>query len=529
MRLRYTGIPIFALLTFLTVLVASCTDDWDKHYSAEPANKSNLNLFQYIQGQTELSTFTKMLKSTGYDTILTKSQTFTVWAPTNQALVNVDLADTAQVSKIVKNHITRFSYTTSGVVNKTILMLNNKLIAFAKGTGGYTFGGKTIAQSDVATKNGIIHVLSEYAPYRMNLWEFLNKTDGIDSLRNYINSLTVLQLDTAASYKDGYFVSNVYKSTNKALTYLGKLKTEDSIYTAILPDNAAWSEAYSRILPYYNALDKDGGVAAQIANTKWTLIQDLIFRGVKSLPIATDSIYSTYGHGFANPNRLFAGSTVTEMSNGLSYVTSQLKNSATESWFKEIRIEGEDALNGRVVSNYTGTSVTSIGTGFNISKGYYVRLDPTTSSSISKLFVMFPIPNTLSAKYDIYCVFVPTSIVDPTDVRPNKVRFYLSYVNSSGVQVTNATVDINHTVQLPNPAKVSAVFTTTPTTQPEEMLVVSGFQFPYANLVKRLDYISSLLPTVSLKVENAAGVSSSELANFNRTLRIDCIILKPVQ
>ena len=171
--------------------------------------------------------------------------------------------------------------------------------------------------------------------------------------------------------------------------------------------------------------------------------------------------------------------------------------------------------------------MTSIGTGFNISKGYYVRLDPTTSSSISKLFVMFPIPNTLSAKYDIYCVFVPTSIVDPTDVRPNKVKFYLSYVNSSGVQVTNATVDINHTVQLPS--KVSAVFTTTPTSQPEEMLVVSGFQFPYANLVKRPDYISSLLPTVSLRVENASGVSSTELAAFNRTLRIDCIILKPVQ
>ena len=527
MRLRYNGMSIFALLTFITVLVASCTDDWDKHYSAEQANKSNLNLFQYIQGQTELSTFTKMLKSTGYDIILSKSQTFTVWAPTDQALVNVDLSDTTQVSNIVKNHITRFSYPTSGVINKTILMLDNKLIAFAKGAGGYTFGGKTIVQSDVATKNGIIHVLSDYAPYKMNIWEFLNKTDGVDSLRNYINSLTVIQLDTAASYKDGYFVSNVYKTTNKALTYLGKFKTEDSIYTAILPDNAAWSEAYSRILPYYNTLDKDGGAAAQIANTKWTLIQDLFFRGVKSLPLAKDSIYSTYGHGFSNPNRLFAGSTVTEMSNGLSYVTGQLQNSASESWLKEIRIEGENAQNGRIASNYTASAVTSIGTGFNISKGYYVRLDPTTSSSISKLFVMFPIPNTLSAKYDIYCVFVPTSIVDPADLRPNKVRFYLSYVNSSGVQVTNASVDINHMVQLPS--KVSAVFTTTPTSQPEEMLVVSGFQFPYANLVKRPDYISSLLTTVSLKVENASGVSSAELAAFNRRLLIDCIILKPVQ
>ncbi len=525
MRLRFYRIPIFSLLTLLTVLVVSCTDDWNNHYYAEQASKSNLNLYQYIQAQTELSTFTKMLKITGYDTILNSSQTFTVWAPIDQSLVNVDLTDTALVTKIVTNNITRFSYPTSGIISKRILMLDNKLIVFAKGAGGYTFGGKTVIQSDVATKNGIIHMLSDYAPYRLNIWEFINKTDGIDSLRNYLNSLTITQIDTAASYKDGFFVSNVYKSTNKALTYLGKFYNEDSIYTAILPDNAAWSEAYNRILPYYKATDKDGGVSAQIVNTKWTLIQDLFFRGVKSLPIATDSIFSTYGNGFSNPNRLFAGSQVTEMSNGLSYITNQLKNVATDSWFKEIRIEAENPYNGIIKAYYSSTIESSIGTGYKVSKGYYLRVDPTTSSTISKPSVTFPIPNTLAAKYDIYCVFVPTSIIDATDVRPNKVKFYLSYLNNSGSQITNAAVDINNNVLAPN--KAGAIFTTTPTSEVQEMLVVSGFQFPFANLVKQSDYISGLLPTVSLKIENA--VNPNEQANFNRTLRIDCIILKPVQ
>ena len=526
MRLRYYGIPFFALLIF-TVLVSSCREDWDNHYYADASGKSKLNLYQYIQSQGELSTFTKMLKSTGYDSVLNKSQTFTVWAPNNQALVNVDLTDTALVRKIVKNHITRFSRPSSGVITKNVLMLDNKLIVFALGTTGYTFGGKTIVKSDVATTNGIIYILSDYAPYKMNIWEFINNATGIDSLRGYINSLTVNQIDTAASYKDGIFISTVYKQTNKALTYLGKFKSEDSLYTAILPDNAAWVEAYGRILPYYNTLSKDGGVPAQIANTKWTLIQDLFFKGKKTLPIVQDTLYSTYGHGFLNPNRLFTGTQATEMSNGLSYVTSQLQNSATDSWFKEIRIEAESTRYGRTTSNYTATSVTSIGTGYNISKGYYLRLDPTTSSSISKLFVNFPIPNTLSAKYDIYCVFVPTSIVDTTDKRPNKVRFYLSYVNSAGVQVTNASIDANHQVQLPS--KASAIFTTTPSGQPQMMLVTSGFQFSYSNLVGSADYISGLLSTVALKVENAAGVNTTELAGFNRTLRIDCIILKPVQ
>jgi len=526
MRLRYYGIPLFALLIF-TVLVCSCRDDWDNHYYADATGKSKLNLYQYIQSQAELSTFTKMLKSTGYDSVLNKSQTFTIWAPNNQALVNVDLTDTALVRKIVKNHITRFSRPSSGVITKKVLMLDNKLIVFALGTTGYTFGVKAIVKSDVATTNGIIYILSDYAPYKMNIWEFINNASGIDSLRGYLNSLTVNQIDTAASYKDGIFISTVYKQTNKALTYLGNFKSEDSLYTAILPDNTAWVEAYARILPYYNTLSKDGGVPAQIANTKWTLIQDLFFKGKQTLPIVQDTLYSTYGHAFFNPNRLFAGAQSTEMSNGISYLTSQLQNSATDSWFKEIRIEAESTRYGRTTSNYTATSVTSIGTGYTISKGYYLRLDPTTSSSISKLFVNFPIPNTLSAKYDIYCVFVPTSIVDTTDKRPNKVRFYLSYVNSAGVQVTNASIDANHQVQLPS--KASAIFTTTPSGKPEMMLVTSGFQFSYSNLVGSADYISGLLSTVAVKVENAAGVSSVELAGFNRTLRIDCIILKPVQ
>lgn len=521
MRLKNYGIPVFALLTFLTVLVASCTDDWSKHYSAEQASKSNLNLYQYIQAQTELSTFTKMLKIAGYDTILNTSQTFTVWAPTDQSLMNVNLLDTAQIIKIVENHITRFSYSTSAIISKKMLMLDNKLIVFAKGADGYTFGGLKIVQSDVATKNGIIHVLSDYSPYRQNIWEFLNYAEGIDSVRNYINSLSITTIDTAASYKDGFIVKTVYKTTNIVLTYLAAINKEDSIYTVIWPNNTAWVEAYNRILPYYNTLNKDGGVAAQTAYTKLTIIQDLFFRGVKSLPIASDSLYSTNGNGFADPNRLFAGTQVTEMSNGLSYVTDKLKYNATESWCKPIKVEAENER-GRTTTLFTATIQLSIGTGYNISRGLYLQLN-SSSTSKTQPSVQFQIPNTLSTKYDIYCVFVPGSIANPTDVRPNKVKFYLSYIDSKGARVTNAPVDINNAVLAPG--KTGDVFTTTPTSQPQEMLVASGFQFPYTNLAKLTGYV----PTVTLKVENAVGFTDDEKNNFNKTLRIDYIILKPVQ
>jgi len=526
MRLRNYGIPVFALLTFLTVLAVSCTDDWNKHYNTEQTSKSNLNLYQYIQAQAELSTFTKMLKIAGYDTILTTSQTFTVWPPTNQSLENVNLLDTAQIIKIVENHIARFSYPTTGIVSKKILMLDNKLIVFANGADGYTFGGLKILQSNVATKNGIIHLVSGYLPYELSIWEFLNNAEGLDSVRNYINSYSITSIDTAASIKDGYMIRKVYKTTNILLKTFAAINKEDSIYTVIWPNNTAWVEAYNRILPYYNTLSTDGGVATQIDKTKKAIIQDLFFRGVKSLPITADSLFSTYPvstyperHGFADPNRLFAGAQVTELSNGLSYVTDKLKYNASESWCPKIKVEAENGFY-RIDTLFNAASQSSIGTGFKISNGFYLTLTPGAVGS-TQPYTTFKIPYTLSAKYDIYCAFVPGSIVNPLNVKPYKVKFYLSYVDSNGKQVYNAPVNKNNAVLAPGQA--GDIFTTTPTSNVQEMLVVAGFQFPYTNMSKPTGYI----PTVRLKVENA--VLTSEAAKFSKTMRIDYIILKPVQ
>jgi len=511
--------------------MVSCTaDEWDKHYNSPAANKSELNLYEYIESRQELSTFAKMLKKVGYDSILNSSQTFTVWAPNDSALLGVDTTDLTLVKNIVTNHIARFSFPTSGISNKMILMMDNKLIPFTKNGSSYTFGEKPIikVESDIATSNGIVHMLSEYVPYKQNLWEFIKEANGVDSLKNYINSLTILMLDNSKSYHNGVFVDSVMMSTNYVFDNLAALNKEDSIYTAILPDNSAWTEAYNRIKLYYNTLNADGGVFVQRLLTKQTLVQDLFFRGKKTLPIVEDSLKSTGGNSFADPSRLFANSQLNEMSNGYSYVTDILKYPATESWFKTIKVEAESTQFGRSVLNFAPSAVASIGSGLDISNGNYLTLRSTTQAASAMLYANFPIPYTLSAKYNIYCVFVPTTIVSPTDVRPNKVRFYLTYMNSAGNQVNYANIDENNNVLSTAIPKRSAIFTTDGT-QITKMLVAKDFVFPYCNLIysNNLDISSSL--TVALKVENATGVTGAETANFNRDLRIDCIILEPVQ
>ncbi|HPT44011.1 MAG TPA: fasciclin domain-containing protein, partial [Paludibacteraceae bacterium] len=205
MKLRYFGVTLLVALV-MAFTITSCTEEWDSHYDTLSAGKSELNLYDYIKSQPDLSTFANMLQITGYDSILSKPQTFTVWAPSNEALNGLNTSDPAQALEIVKNHITRFSYTTSGISRSIMLMLNSKLITFEKQGDGYYFNDLRIVKPDLAASNGILHVINQYAPYRKNLWEFINSASGLDSLRTYVNSLTRREFDVDASYKDGVFV-----------------------------------------------------------------------------------------------------------------------------------------------------------------------------------------------------------------------------------------------------------------------------------------------------------------------------------
>jgi hypothetical protein len=524
MKFKQLSIPLVITLV-LAFSAVSCSDVWDEHYNSQPLNKSNLNLYQYIANDSTLSVFAYMLRVTGYDSILSQSQSYTVWAPTNESLLmSVNIFDSVEVKRVVENHITRFSYSTNTLVNnaKLLRMFDNKLLQFDKGANGFTFGGKTIIKSDLAMKNGIIHVIQDYAPYVPNFWEYIEQTPELSELSTYLKSLNIKTYDPTASFQDKVFVDSVFKTTNIVLDYLAALKTEDSTYTAILPDNDAWDEAYNRISPYYHSTIAEGGAVTQKKYTQLTLVKDLFFRGrLNSTYAVADTLKSTNGNKFANPDRLFTGSQKKELSNGSGFVTSKLNIQANESWLHEIRLEAEYAsFDATDLVNYTQTIMPTIGTGYVVSRGRYLKAESKTQSSLSTLFVNFQIPNTLAAKYNIYCVFVPASISSATDARANKVKFYLSYIDATGKQITNAAIDATNTVK--TPTSTAAIFTSTPFVV-QKMLVAKDVVFPYCNLV------STPRTTVALKVQNAAGTSGPELLNFNRNLLIDCIILEPVQ
>ncbi|MDP4277144.1 MAG: fasciclin domain-containing protein [Bacteroidota bacterium] len=484
---------LFLVGTVLAVFATSCSnDEWDEHYSNTGYVLSDESLSEYIQSQSTMSTFYKMMTISGYDSVLNSPETYTVWVPTNEALAQVDLTDTSRVRELVQNHISRFNHPTSGVSSQKLYMLSKKFIYFTKSNDAYYFGSSSLTGKNISTKNGIIHTISGYESYEPSIWEAIGRINNIDSLASYFNSLILTDQDNV--------------TTNYVLKLWGAIDNEDSTYTVLFPTNKAWSKAFDLIKSYYNCREVDGGATLQTKLTRYAIAKQTVFRG-KIDPFAVDSMTSTFGKVFHNPSNLFLGATRMTASNGVIYLADSLRAAPKELWHDEIMVEAENSLYGRSSLNSNVYTRNSEGTGFVASDDRYIKVDPTASSDISKVSVTFPIPNTLSAKYNIYCVFIPECIEVASSNKPYVANFYLDYYDANGNLVKAKSIAKGLTT---NANKITKLY-------------VGQFQFPFCNI---WDGTSTSNIVVKLKVENSVKVS--ETTTKSRTMRIDCIILEPV-
>jgi len=498
------------LLMVGMMLTTTCTDKWSEHYDEENFNLSDKTLTALIFENPDLSIFSNMIKITGYDKVLNASQSYTVWAPNNEALKDIDTTDTDLVREIVRNHIARSRITTSGLENNEIRMLNGKYIIFERNASGYSFASKNLVEVNLPSTNGLLHILNGYAPYMKNLWEHIDRSDNLDSLREYIYSQNEKVFDPINSVEIGVnevgqvIYDTAFIITNNVLNKLGDITSEDSVYTAIMPDNTAWDEAYARIEGYFNFAEDAGSTVRQRDLTRWTLVKDMLFEGFITPSESMDSLVTTTGSVYYDPAYLFANTVKDSLSNGFAYVTNQMPYADTLSWFKELRVEAESTV-GRTNSSSSIYLRTSFGSDLDVSNHRYILVDPTSTSPS----VEFQIPNTLSAKYNIYCVFVPASIVDPSNIIPSKVTFILTYIRrSTGSTFVKRITPVNNVTNTDGMTK----------------MLVDQFDFEYANVIDE-DFSRV---AVKLEVISAVTTDEEQAGDFTRTMRIDCIIFEPV-
>lgn len=413
------------VLLFTLPLLSSCTADWNDHYDRS-ASQPTETLMDLIAADPQLSTFATALRQTGFDKLLSADQTYTVWAPTNEALAALDLQDAAAVRRLVGNHIARFANPSSS--RGRIKMLGGKTMSFTSAT---SFAGATVAQADVAAKNGVLHKLAEQIPYKFSIRELIDSDPRFSQLAAFIAQFdtTLYDPDASTTY-DSVFIP--YNPLLEDLTCgIGSIGSEDSTFTMILPTDEAWQAEFERVKPAFNTFAAEAAVADSIqhSQTGQAILRGLTFRGLADL--TADSLLTVSGCAIRPVARYFAGYERVEASNGVMFVATTLNTADTCIWNRQLVTEAEN-MDSRVPMSGTNcfirnTDANSPVTG--ISENSYLEIN---SGNVDG-GVTFDIPNALSTTYDIYVDFV-NPVVDGASLAEErtKVSFQLRYRGANG-------------------------------------------------------------------------------------------------
>ena len=522
MRNRMFNNMIKKVCLAAVVAFSACTDAWEEHYDSAEKLASE-NLYDYISKQENLSTFAEMIAIAGYDSILAQSQSYTVWAPVNDALVGFDTSDKGLVTRTVSNQISRGKHTTAMLATDRIDLLSNKNVAMTYVGDEYFFDIAKMTDYNNLASNGLVHMTDKYVPFKPNFYELLSDYTGLDSMKKYIYSNQIKEFNPERSDELGLDDLNrpIYDSafdySNVVLDVMGEIDDEKQNFLGVMLDNDAWIEGYDRVSKYLNIPEFQGGAERQDRLTRLMLVKDLMFdldRYDIEDYMSEDSLISYDFDIFYNPSDWLSELPSVDVSNGIAHIASEFPYEDTAFLVSPIIVEAERIYN-RENTNNAISSRSSYASDLDISYNHYISVIPTNASD-AKSSVSFKIPNTLSTKYNIYCVFVPHNVIDENNHKSSRVKFRLSYIKSSG------RVSFRFFTPEDNETKVDGM----------TKMFVGQFDFEYANVSfgdeedRAAGYTDEI---VTLQVENLVKVAEeTESDLYTRDMLIDCIIFEPV-
>lgn len=235
----------------LTIALFSCSDPWGDRQS-DDANL-NVSLSVAITNTTETSKFAELLVKTGYDKVLSESKSYTVFAPSNEAMALVDasiLNDPAKLTFFVQNHIALTAYSSvRDKASEKVKMLSEKYLVFK---GSTTIDDATIITADKYTANGVFHIINKPLTPKQNIWQYVNNLSTSSAMSKYLLSLTELNIYRADSIAKINPVPGRYADslTNCYLRNVYNLNNEKNSYTLFLMDDAGYTAEVDKLKPY---------------------------------------------------------------------------------------------------------------------------------------------------------------------------------------------------------------------------------------------------------------------------------------
>ena len=546
---KITVIGYWLLVIGATV---ACSD-WTDHYEADSSlqETQQQTLWENIASSSNLTQFKNLLQKTGYDAVLNTTQTYTVWAPADGTYdyeTLSALSNSRLLREFIENHVARNNYPASGLIEKKLYTINEKVMHF-NGNQQYTMQGIDVSKPNVNTHNGILHILNGKIPFMANIYESLNNNDfPIDSIANYYHSFDERELNENKSVQgpivDGAitYLDSIFDERNDLYSrFYAFINREDSNYTMLVPTNEAWTKAKEHIKQYYQYLpsfefvesiegikltkanitlrDLDSLTEATVNNM---ILNDLFYNNnlydnkkLNTLQtgqqLKVDSLYSTnstkiYSEDAAN---LLEGAVRCDKSNGAMWITDSLRMQPWHTWNPELVIQAEgnvmDAGNvseAKRVFIQSGTQNPDvIG---HVSRDAYLDLPPVAKGASP--YATFSLPGVRSTTYNIYIVTVPGNILSNYyESLPYSFRVSMGYVDETGKNKDRDRKWCIESQYVSDPTRVDTIY-------------LGEFTFPMA-------YYGTGNYYPYFKVENYIKSSFGE--NYDPNLRIDCIILRP--
>ena len=588
MNLKKLGCVAFLIFSFSQTLnfLTSCSDKWDDHYDAAAQGVQEGSLWQAIQQNPDLSNFKSVIEACGYDKALASAQVFTVFAPTNSCFSKeeadkyiaaynaekskVDDNDNSTIKEFLQNHMALYNYSVSGSSNDSIVMMNGKNVRLTSDK----IGNSPLTSKNQLYGNGVLFTVSSQIDYFPNVFEYMRRDADLDSLYSFFYNEHFYRKEFQAdkSVEGGIvngrtiYLDSVFRQQNDLFDsdFLhARLNNEDSTYWMLMPTNEVWRNLvgeYQDYFNYDNTVDKRDSIF--YTNTRMAIMKGTVFsRTTNTDAMLQDSAMSTnavlyytsrkytwgadslhyyqyftpYGGG-----GIFTGNTDVSCSNGVAMKVNDWKIDKRETFFQTKIIEAESQgsirevskVVDKVITNVDGTKdttwaetvvprnryVESGNTFYNkVSNNSFVEFEPTRTTVNHS--VTFNIKDVLSnIGYDIYVVTAPALANDSnaTDVQrlPTRLKFTLFHHIQDGTTVKTGKTEgvplLNNTAIVNSPDEVDYI------------KVAEDFKFPVASYGLDEDE-----PQVSLKVETYVTSTQQKNNTYTRTMRIDCIVLKP--
>ena len=197
MRYRF----LIASFAVLLLSLASCNKQWDEYYKGYPETVDG-NIWNEIQNNSEFSAFLQIIKEAEMDTLFDSGITYTILAPTNNAIANFQGGGSFDKTILAYHFCSHFVGTSSIQGKRQVQTLTKKFALFERNGNEVFIDGVEVADESPLYGNGKYFTMNQVMQPRPNIYEYYQTTNPVFTA--YIDSQDTIIIDKEKSEPLGF-------------------------------------------------------------------------------------------------------------------------------------------------------------------------------------------------------------------------------------------------------------------------------------------------------------------------------------